>query len=52
MARRALHHKGNVTEFVKIHSLCSLGTWLLILFTGGMILPHWILSPHHKIKLI
>ena len=52
MARKALHHKGNMTEFVKVHSLCSPGTWLLILCTGGMILPYWRLSPRHKIKMI
>lgn len=47
MARRALHHKGNVTEYVKVHSLCSPGTWFLC-----WLIPYWIVSPRHKIKLI
>lgn len=47
MARRALHHKGNVTEFVKVHSLCSPGTWIRF-----YCIPYWIISPRHKIKLI
>ena len=35
MARKALHQKGNLTELVTVHSLCSPVTWILILFTGG-----------------
>ena len=50
MARVALHHKGNWSEFVIVHSLCNPVTWFLMLIPGVLI--YWILSPHHKIKLI
>ena len=52
MARKALHQKGNLTELVTVHSLCSPVTWILILFTVGMLPLYWIVSPSHTIKLI
>lgn len=52
MARKALYQKGNMTEFVTVHSLCNPGTWIILLCTLGMIIPYWVLSPSHKIKLI
>ena len=56
MARRALNHKGTVAislyESVKVHSLFSLGTWLLMCCTAFLIVPYWIVSPKHVIKLI
>ena len=49
MARRALNHKGTVAislyESVKVHSLFSLGTWLLMCCTAFLIVPYWIISP-------
>ena len=43
MSRKALHHKGKMTEFVTVHPLLSIGTWFKIAGT---------LSPKHKITLI
>lgn len=52
MARRALHHKGNVTEYVKVHSLANPLTWVLIFGTGGLMFFYWVISPSHVIKSI
>lgn len=52
MSRKALHHKGKMTEFVTVHPLLSIGTWFKIAGTLGFILFYWILSPKHKITLI
>lgn len=52
MARRALHHKGNMTEYVKVHSLVNPITLLLIGCTFSLILLYWLISPQHVIKSI
>lgn len=52
MARRALHHKGDLTEYVTVHSLCSPKTRALIGLTCGMIALYWMISPRHVIRKI
>lgn len=52
MARRALHHKGDLTEYVKVHSLCSPKTWFLMMITSGVVALYWTISPRHVIRKI
>lgn len=52
MARYALHHKGDITEYVTIHSLMNPLTWIPICFTVGWVLVYWWISPKHVVKWI